>query len=162
MRLAQHNHLQHRRQRAFIDFVRPHAGCLGCGQRDCLQNLASVPAILAQLSGLTGEPLDFRAVLDRPEPIYADAIRSAALRLGYALADVVRVLDPERVVVGGQLARAGAELVLEPIRAATGVDAALVPADEVYASVVKGGLALGRAVATRGEPADAGAVSARP
>ncbi|MDP9869727.1 MULTISPECIES: ROK family transcriptional regulator [Streptosporangium] len=92
-----------------------HCGSRGClerriGGRALLESCAARGVRLADLDALVG------AAQDRV-PEVCELIAAAAADLGRILADTVVQLDPERVVVGGELASLGS-LVLEPIRAA--------------------------------------------
>jgi glucokinase len=58
------------------------------------------------------------------------AVEEAAAYLGIGLANVVTVLGPERIVVGGGVAEAG-EVLLGPIREAIRNRVTLVPRDQV-------------------------------
>ena len=58
----------------------------------------------------------------------AQAIETVADHLGVAIANVITMLVPERVVIGGGVAGAGTDL-LEPIRRAVARHSVLVPAD---------------------------------
>jgi len=94
----------------------PETPCPRCGKLDCLENLASGQAILRRLPP-TGHANGDRALEDVivkainiaavSEPQYMQAIVDAGTLLGYTLVDVIRILGPERVVVGGLLAAAG-------------------------------------------------------
>jgi predicted NBD/HSP70 family sugar kinase len=93
-----------------------------CGNRGCLEAFAGAEAVLEPLRRRHGERLTLRQVVVQAEAgdvgcrrVIADAGRA----LGLAIAGVCNVLAPERVVVGGELARAGA-LLLEPLRATVG------------------------------------------
>jgi predicted NBD/HSP70 family sugar kinase len=91
-----------------------------CGNRGCLEAVASPPAVAALLERSTGEPVGVRRLLELLEAGDRDARRAvgdAGEAVGRALSMLVNVLNPELVVVGGDLAPAGAVL-LEPIRAA--------------------------------------------
>lgn len=59
-----------------------------------------------------------------------EAVRTVAGYLGIALANVVAVLGPDRIVIGGGISAAG-ELLLGPIRTALRERVTLVPKDEV-------------------------------
>jgi predicted NBD/HSP70 family sugar kinase len=93
-----------------------------CGNRGCLEAFAGAEAVLEPLRRRHGERLTLRQVVVQAEAgdvgcrrVIADAGRA----LGLAIAGVCNVLAPERVVVGGELARAGA-LLLDPLRATVG------------------------------------------
>lgn len=95
----------------------------GCGNRGCLETLASGHAIAragveAGLRSPDGGVLDARAVAGLAaagsEPA-RELFRRAGALIGIAAANVVLTLNPRAVVVGGGVARAG-DLLLEPIR----------------------------------------------
>jgi predicted NBD/HSP70 family sugar kinase len=112
--------------------VDEHGPVCYCGNRGCLHTYVDAEAITEGLR-LTphGERL-FRAArytpderlamviqwAERGDPACERVIRDAAHRLGIALANVCNLLNPECVVLGGTLSKAG-DLVLGPLRAAT-------------------------------------------
>lgn len=90
-----------------------------CGNRGCLEAVAGGPAILEQLrdeGGITkiGD-IVVRAMAN--DPACLRALSDAGKHIGVAAGNLCNLFDPERVVVGGELARAG-ELLLGPIRQA--------------------------------------------
>jgi glucokinase len=109
------------------------APCI-CGNRGCLETVFSAKAIEAEAfraihagvessltqeySGRAGEvscSAVFRAAADGD--LVARGIRQRAVRrLGAAIAGLVHVFDPERIILGGQITEAGAAL-LEPLAA---------------------------------------------
>jgi predicted NBD/HSP70 family sugar kinase len=101
--------------------------CDHCGQFDCLQVLASCRAIVDQLRDLASDPagLTFDDVLvaarEHPggELLWLEAIAAAGMRVGSCLAQLVHVLDPELVVIGGFMSGAG-EAFIGPIRERVG------------------------------------------
>jgi glucokinase len=108
-----------------------------CGNRGCLESLAAGPAIAAagrealararregvrsalrELCGDDPAMLSCRlmaAAADQGDPDARVIFRRAGTHLGVALAGVVNLLNPERIVVGGGVAGAGQHL-LEPAR----------------------------------------------
>jgi predicted NBD/HSP70 family sugar kinase len=88
-----------------------------CGNRGCLEAIAGGPAILEPLrsarSGLKLQDVIIHAMSGDSACIRA--IAKAGEAIGIATANLCNVLDPERVVVGGELARA-CELLLGPLR----------------------------------------------
>ena len=93
--------------------VDPHGGVCGCGNSGCVEAIAGARAIARE----AGEPT-FAAVLEAAragQPASVRALERAGRALGIAIANVVVVLTPERVVVGGGVAEAG-ELLLGPLR----------------------------------------------
>jgi glucokinase len=86
----------------------------GCGNRGCVEPLANASA-LAFLGGRR-TAAEVCAAARAGDPRAMTAVETVARHLGHGLANLVTVLMPERVVVGGGVAEAG-ELLLGPIRA---------------------------------------------
>jgi predicted NBD/HSP70 family sugar kinase len=88
-----------------------------CGSRGCLEAYTSTANVLAMLAGqLPGTDLDGVVAAARVGNVSAQrALEDAGLHLGWGLASIVNLLNPEIVVVGGDMARAG-ELLLESAR----------------------------------------------
>jgi len=92
-----------------------------CGNRGCLETFVGAGAILETLRGSHGH-LALRDVITRAEqgdPGCRRVLSDAGRHLGIAAASVCNVIDPEVVVIGGQLAEAG-EMLLGPLRATVG------------------------------------------
>ena len=95
-----------------------------CGKRGCLEALASGTALGRRGreefgdETLTAHDVCARARLD--DPLASSIIADAALALGIGLANLLHTLNLERIVLG-TLAVHAADLLLEPIRAATEV-----------------------------------------
>jgi predicted NBD/HSP70 family sugar kinase len=111
-----------------------------CGNRGCLETVASPVAIARLLGDSWHQPI---TPADLPRLIAANdrgtlrAIEDAGTAVGTALATLVTLFNPELVVVGGDLAQAGA-LIFDPIRRAIRRYALPTVADQV--SVVPGEL----------------------
>lgn len=90
-----------------------------CGKRGCLEAYASGWAILRDLAE-AGEPADSVAEVTRRVHLgdarATNLVRTAGRVIGAAVADIVNLLNPSVVVLGGQLAGAGEHL-LAGIRA---------------------------------------------
>lgn len=88
-----------------------------CGNRGCVQAIAGGSAIIQKLqAGNRG--IKLQDVIVRAMSGDADAIRAiadAGTAIGIATANLCNLLDPERIVVGGELGRSG-ELLLGPMR----------------------------------------------
>ena len=89
-----------------------------CGNRGCLETLASSRAIAALLSGSRAEEISSRRLLElfasgdaATERLIGDAGRA----IGVAVANLCNLLNPECVIVGGDLSVAG-EVLLGPLR----------------------------------------------
>jgi glucokinase len=87
----------------------------GCGNRGCVEAFAA-GAALCRLGGRPSPEAVFRAAAAGDERAGA-AVQALAGRLAVGIANLVTVLWPERVVVGGGVAAAGEQL-LGPLRAA--------------------------------------------
>lgn len=123
-----------------------------CGNRGCLETVASGPAILRLVAGDDGESLTLGGVIElaaQGDLRCRRAISDAGREIGVAVAGLCNLINPERIVVGGLLSRAG-DLLLQPIResirrytvlaAAECVD--VVPATFVERAELLGALAL--------------------
>ncbi|WP_028651280.1 ROK family protein [Nocardioides halotolerans] len=88
-----------------------------CGSRGCLEAYTSTANVLAMLAGqLPDASLDDVVAAAHEGNVSAQrALEDAGLHLGWGLASIVNLLNPELVVVGGDMARAG-ELLLESAR----------------------------------------------
>jgi predicted NBD/HSP70 family sugar kinase len=91
-----------------------------CGNRGCLEVLVGADSLLGALRGSHRDDLTAEAMVQLARDgdrgccrVIADAGRT----LGIALANVVNVLNPAVIVVGGELSRAG-DVLLDPIRSA--------------------------------------------
>jgi glucokinase len=95
-----------------------------CGNRGCLEALASARAI-ARLAGAATAGEAFAAAA-RGEERAIRAIAEVADYLGRAIANIVTMLVPDRVVIGGGVAEAG-DALLSPVRDAAARHCVLVP-----------------------------------
>jgi glucokinase len=107
----------------------------GCGKRGCLEALASGPAIarlaqdslqygrghrLVEIAG--GKPGDVTAkhvieAAKEGEALAVKVLEEAGTYMGIGLANLIQILNPERIVLGTIAVHAG-DLILEPIRRA--------------------------------------------
>lgn len=109
--------------------VDPGGALCRCGTRGCLEAVAAAPAVIDGLDDPSGT-LKLTDVIIRAmtgEAEYVRAIADAGWTIGRAAAGLSNLLDPERVIVGGEFARAG-ELLLGPMRHA--MEASLLIAPE--------------------------------
>jgi predicted NBD/HSP70 family sugar kinase len=98
----------------------PHGPICRCGNRGCLETIASPVAVAALLERSLRQPVTVQRLLE----LVADgdrgarrAVAEAGEAVGQALSMVVNILNPELIVVGGDLAEAG-DILLAPIAAA--------------------------------------------
>jgi predicted NBD/HSP70 family sugar kinase len=85
-----------------------------CGNRGCLETVASGPAIL-RLVGTNITLAGVIALASEGDVRCRRALSDAGREIGIAVAGLCNLMNPERVVIGGVLSRAG-DLVLDPIR----------------------------------------------
>lgn len=104
-----------------------------CGNRGCLELAAGGPALLRQHEAVTGRTTDLRGLVAAAVAGEAAArrlVEDAGTLIGGALAGLVTLLDPQRVVLAGHLAAAG-DLLLDPLVAALRRDSMPAVADGV-------------------------------
>ncbi len=91
-----------------------------CGNRGCLETVASVPAIMQAIKARdhTLEQLSVHDIVNAArdgDAVVADEIRKAGRYIGVAVANLIDLFNPSRVVIGGQVAEAG-DIILNTIR----------------------------------------------
>lgn len=89
-----------------------------CGNRGCLETVASGPAIIELVGLVNGEVPTLSQIVDLAaagELRCHRAIADAGHEIGVAIAGLCNLINPERVVVGGLLSRTG-EVLLHPMR----------------------------------------------
>ena len=100
--------------------VDPEGPVCTCGRRGCLEAIASGPAIARQARELlaTGESSVLRGLSELTarevaqaaaagDPVAEKVLRGAAQALGLALAQAITLMNPERIAVGGGVAKSG-------------------------------------------------------
>ncbi len=98
-----------------------------CGNRGCLETVASPTAVAQLLQRSRGEPIDVPRLLElvaASDRGARRAVAEAGQAVGEVVATVVNLLNPELVIVGGDLATTG-ETLLAPIRTAIEQDTIL-------------------------------------
>ena len=81
-----------------------------CGNRGCLETVASGPAIVELVGHMNGEPLTLSRVVELAaagDLRCRRAIADAGREIGVAVAGLCNLINPERVIIGGLLSRAG-------------------------------------------------------
>jgi predicted NBD/HSP70 family sugar kinase/biotin operon repressor len=89
-----------------------------CGKRGCLETLAGAEALVELLRGTHGPDLTTQQLLLAAEDGDSGARRvlaDAGRHIGTAVATLCDLLNPEMIVVGGELSAAG-EVLLDPLR----------------------------------------------
>ncbi len=110
--------------------VEPHGAVCSCGNRGCLETVFSASAIEADAWGAVHRGCDSvltRLFREQPhlatcrtvfqaasegDAVAVAIVSSAIYKLGAALAGLLHIFDPEIVILGGQLADAGPDLLL--------------------------------------------------
>jgi glucokinase len=108
--------------------IDPEGPWCGCGNRGCVEAMARA-GVLTELAGKESAEEVYRAAGEGDERSLA-AIDTVARALGIGLANVVTLIGPDRIVIGGGIAEAG-NLVLGPIRKAIQERVTLVPTDRI-------------------------------
>jgi predicted NBD/HSP70 family sugar kinase len=104
-----------------------------CGNRGCLETVASGPSIVKLVSQSKGESLTLTRIVSlalEGDLSCRRAISDAGREIGVAVASLCNIINPERVVVGGLLSRAG-NLLLDPMRESVRRHAVLAAAEKV-------------------------------
>lgn len=102
-----------------------------CGKRGCLEALASSPALLDLLRPVLGPAATIGQAIrlaGEGDQACRRAIGDAGTLVGLAAAHACNLLNPEKLVVGGQLAEAG-DVFLDPLRESLRRDALYVAAE---------------------------------
>lgn len=94
-----------------------HGDLCRCGNRGCLETLVSTPAVIRLLEPQLGPLNGFDDVLRRVadgDLLCRRVLDQTGRHIGVAVANLVNLLNPQRVIVGGELSAAG-NLLLGPI-----------------------------------------------
>ncbi|OGB95957.1 MAG: hypothetical protein A2Z31_01695 [candidate division NC10 bacterium RBG_16_65_8] len=123
--------------------VSPDGPVCGCGNRGCLEAMASGPSIarrardlmtagrtsrLSEVTKLTSA--DVARLAKDGDPVASEVWGEAVGYLGIGVAAVITILAPERVVIGGGVTNAG-DFLFEPLRQEVWRRLKLVPAESV-------------------------------
>ncbi|PWD50369.1 transcriptional regulator [Serinibacter arcticus] len=97
--------------------IDPQGAICRCGSRGCLDTVVGAEALLAPLVVSHG-PLTLRDVMNRAlagDPGCTRVVADAGEKIGAVLAATCQALNPQVIVVGGELAETG-EMLLDPMR----------------------------------------------
>ncbi|MFV5996388.1 ROK family protein [Streptomyces sp. NPDC056231] len=101
--------------------VRPDGPDCGCGQRGCLEALASASAVSRAWAAASGDPeadaADCAKAVESGDPAAVRVWQDAVDALAAGLVTALTLLDPRALIIGGGLAEAGETLFI-PLRAA--------------------------------------------
>ncbi|MGB5809984.1 MAG: ROK family transcriptional regulator [Polyangiales bacterium] len=105
--------------------IDPNGPRCSCGLRGCLTTFVGTPALLERTHELLrsrgsdrsppGSIDELVGAALRGDSVLADVVRDAGDRLGVGIANMLNLLNPTAVIVGGQIARAG-DLLLDGVR----------------------------------------------
>jgi len=124
--------------------VLPDGPQCNCGKRGCLETLAAAPALVRQgriaidqgrTTSLTAvenlEAKDIFMAAKNGDTVALEIIKEMTYYLGMGLANLINILNPDLIAIGGGVSRAG-ELLFKPLR-----EAALANSLEALARVAK-------------------------
>ncbi|MEU0372599.1 ROK family protein [Streptomyces sp. NPDC006283] len=101
--------------------VRPGGPACGCGQRGCLETLASAAAVTRAWAAACGDPdadaADCARAVEAGDKAATAVWQEAVDALADGLVTALTLLDPRTLIIGGGLAEAG-ETLFTPLRAA--------------------------------------------
>ena len=89
-----------------------------CGNRGCLETVASGPAIVQLVGPVNGERLTLTRIVELAasgDVRCRRAVADAGREIGVAVAGLCNLINPERVIIGGMLSRAG-DVLIRPLR----------------------------------------------
>jgi predicted NBD/HSP70 family sugar kinase len=118
--------------------VRPDAPNCRCGRRGCLETVASTDALRAVLRAEHGRDLTVTALMDAARAGDPDCLRvidDGGRALGSVIATLLNVLNPELVVIGGDLSPVG-DILVKAVERSIVLDA--LPESAASAQVVPG------------------------
>ena len=88
-----------------------------CGNRGCLETVVSVPAILRLASPIFGAEITIADLIDQARSGNTGALRLLEMEVATwesALSNMVNILNPRAVILGGTLAEAG-DILSQPL-----------------------------------------------
>jgi predicted NBD/HSP70 family sugar kinase len=88
-----------------------------CGNRGCLETVAGTVAVVGAFNAVRGEDIGIHELIDRAhqgDSLAQRVIAEAGRSIGVALGNLCNVINPERVIIGGDLSAAG-DVLLAPI-----------------------------------------------
>jgi glucokinase len=127
--------------------VLPNGPRCGCGNRGCLETLASGPALIAEgirlmksglaprlhemVNGDAGRvsPKEIGAAAEQGDEAVSDAVRCAAGYLGIGVANVITMLHPDLIVFGGGVAQM--DSLMETVRDVVRERVRMIPVDDL-------------------------------
>jgi predicted NBD/HSP70 family sugar kinase len=88
-----------------------------CGNRGCLETVAGTAAVAGAFNAVRGEDIGVHELIQRAhdgDSLAQRVIAEAGRSIGVALGNLCNVINPERVIIGGDLSAAG-DVLLAPI-----------------------------------------------
>lgn len=99
--------------------VKPDGPICTCGRKGCLEAIASGSAIGREGSERLGQPVTSEEVFilaGQGNPIARQVLTEAVEALAFAIGAAANLCNPKRVILGGGVAQAPDELLLQPLR----------------------------------------------
>jgi N-acetylglucosamine repressor len=93
-----------------IDWQGPQCSC---GNRGCLETMISIPRLLARYQGITGKALNYAQFMERVEggdEAALSVLDYCGTLLGVGLVNICNLLNPQLILLGGELSLLGSEL----------------------------------------------------
>jgi predicted NBD/HSP70 family sugar kinase len=90
--------------------VMPDGPLCQCGRSGCLEALVSEPALRSRASSMMGRQISSQELVDLAEAgdsVVVGVLQDGARQLGLALANLVTLLNPERLIISGEGTRLG-------------------------------------------------------
>ncbi len=111
-----------------------------CGNRGCLETQASTPALLDLMRATRGDDFTVEELIEDArdgDTACGRVVADAGRHVGVAVANLVSLINPQRVIIGGELAAAG-DVLMRPLQEA--VERFAIPAAAREVEVVTGEL----------------------
>jgi predicted NBD/HSP70 family sugar kinase len=111
-----------------------------CGNRGCLETQASTPAMLDLMRATRGDDFTVEELIEDArdgDAACGRVVADAGRHVGVAVANLVSLINPQRVIIGGELAAAG-DVLMRPLQEA--VERFAIPAAAREVEVVTGEL----------------------
>jgi predicted NBD/HSP70 family sugar kinase len=93
--------------------ARPEGEICRCGRRGCLETVVAAGALAAQLRGAYGRDLTAREIVElvaAGDAVATGVVAEAGRTIGRGLADICNALNPQAIIVGGEIGEVGEPL----------------------------------------------------
>lgn len=93
--------------------IDPSKGTCPCGQKGCLEWVASGTAIARQATERMGQPMTSKEAFDlyhEGHPVMKPFVEEVFMNIGIGIVSVINFIDPEKIVIGGGVSEVGEPL----------------------------------------------------